>query len=38
MKKDIKRKNVKMVKGFERKIVMEGKREVGVEIEEGRKF
>ncbi|AIJ70749.1 MULTISPECIES: choline dehydrogenase [Brucella] len=38
LKPALKRPNVKLVKGFARKIVLEGKRAVGVEIEAGRTF
>ncbi len=38
LKPALKRPNVKLVKGLARKIVMEGKRAVGVEIEAGRTF
>ena len=38
LKPALKRLNVKLVKGLARKIVMEGKRAVGVEIEAGRTF
>ncbi|PWL19066.1 choline dehydrogenase [Falsochrobactrum shanghaiense] len=38
LKPALKRPNVQLVKGFARKIVMEGKRAVGVEIEAGRTF
>ncbi|WP_114213963.1 choline dehydrogenase [Ochrobactrum sp. 3-3] len=38
LKPALKRPNVKLVKGLARKIVMEGKRAVGVEIEAGRSF
>lgn len=38
LKPALKRPNVKLVKGLARKIVMEGKRAVGVEIEVGRSF
>jgi len=38
LKPALKRPNVKLVKGLARKIVLEGKRAVGVEIEAGRSF
>ena len=38
LKPALKRPNVKLVKGLARKIVLEGKRAVGVEIEAGRTF
>ncbi|WP_313031967.1 choline dehydrogenase [Brucella sp.] len=38
LKPALKRPNVKLVKGLARKIVMEGKRAVGVEIDAGRTF
>ncbi|SBW13414.1 choline dehydrogenase [Brucella sp. 10RB9215] len=38
LKPALKRPNVKLVKGFARKILLEGKRAVGVEIEAGRTF
>ncbi|WP_010661557.1 choline dehydrogenase [Brucella anthropi] len=38
LKPALKRTNVKLVKGLARKIVLEGKRAVGVEIEAGRSF
>ncbi|MDR6431519.1 choline dehydrogenase [Brucella pseudogrignonensis] len=38
LKPALKRPNVKLVKGLARKVVMEGKRAVGVEIEAGRTF
>ena len=38
LKPALKRPNVKIVKGLARKIVLEGKRAVGVEIEAGRSF
>nr|WP_144022323.1 choline dehydrogenase [Brucella sp. CMUL 035] len=38
LKPALKRPNVKLVKGFARKIVLEGNRAVGVEIEAGRTF
>ncbi len=38
LKPALKRPNVKLVKGFARKIVLEGRRAVGVEIEAGRSF
>lgn len=38
LKPALKRPNVKLVKGLARKVVLEGKRAVGVEIEAGRSF